>query len=85
MAKAAFSVDQLSNGRLILGIVSGDRLIEYPTYEIDFEIRDVRFRESLNDFCKLTESFPKYHSNLDFQMDKLIFYQSLHLNKYHYL
>jgi alkanesulfonate monooxygenase SsuD/methylene tetrahydromethanopterin reductase-like flavin-dependent oxidoreductase (luciferase family) len=41
LAKAAFSVDQLSNGRLILGIVSGDRLIEYPTYEIDFEIRDV--------------------------------------------
>jgi alkanesulfonate monooxygenase SsuD/methylene tetrahydromethanopterin reductase-like flavin-dependent oxidoreductase (luciferase family) len=61
-----FSVDQLSNGRLVLGIVSGDRLIGYPTSGIDFEIRDVRFRIALNDFCRLTESFPKYHSQFGF-------------------
>jgi luciferase-type oxidoreductase len=62
LAKAAFSVDQLSNGRLILGIACGDRPIEYPAYGIDFEIRDVLFREGVNDFRRLSESFPKYHS-----------------------
>ncbi len=66
LAKAAFSVDQLSNGRLILGIASGDRLIEYPAYGIDFEFRDVRFREAVNDFRQLYNSFPKYHSKFGF-------------------
>ncbi len=64
LAKAAFSVDHLSNGRLILGIACGDRPIEYPAYGIDFEIRDVLFREGVNDFRRLSESFPKYHSKL---------------------
>lgn len=66
LAKAAFSVDQLSNGRLILGIASGDRLIEYPAYGIDFEFRDVRFREAVNDFRQLYNNFPKYHSKFGF-------------------
>ena len=66
LAKAAFSVDQLSNGRLILGIASGDRPIEYPAYGIDFEIRDVLFRESVNDFRRLSKRFPIYHSKFGF-------------------
>lgn len=66
LAKAAFSVDQLSNGRLILGIACGDRPIEYPAYGVDFEIRDVLFREGVNDFRRLCESFPKYHSKFGF-------------------
>ena len=66
LAKAAFSVDQLSNGRFILGIASGDRIIEYPAYGIDFEIRGERFREAINDFRRLSESFPKYHSKFGF-------------------
>ncbi|MGB9167741.1 MAG: LLM class oxidoreductase [Nitrososphaeraceae archaeon] len=66
LAKASFSVDQLSNGRLVLGIACGDRPIEYPAYGIDFEIRDVLFREGVNDFRRLSESFPKYHSKFGF-------------------
>ena len=66
LAKAAFSVDQLSNGRLILGIASGDRLIEYPAYGIDFESRDIRFREAVNEFRQLYNSFPKYESKFGF-------------------
>jgi alkanesulfonate monooxygenase SsuD/methylene tetrahydromethanopterin reductase-like flavin-dependent oxidoreductase (luciferase family) len=51
---------------LILGIASGDRLVEYPAYGIDFENRDVRFRDSVKDFRRLSESFPKYHSRFGF-------------------
>ena len=66
LAKAAFSVDQLSNGRLILGVACGDRPIEYPAYGIEFEIRDVLFRQGINDFRRLSESFPKYQSKFGF-------------------
>ncbi|MRS97027.1 TIGR03571 family LLM class oxidoreductase [Ralstonia pickettii] len=44
-AKAAASVDQLSNGRLLLGVASGDRPIEFPAFNIDPEKRGELFRE----------------------------------------
>jgi len=47
LAKAAASVDQLSNGRLVLGVASGDRPVEYSVYEVPFEARDQSFRETL--------------------------------------
>ena len=46
VAKAAASVDVLSNGRLILGVASGDRPEEYPALNIPFEERGKLFRES---------------------------------------
>lgn len=46
IAKAAASVDVLSNGRLLLGIASGDRPEEYPALNLNFEDRGARFRES---------------------------------------
>lgn len=46
-AKAATSVDQLSNGRLLLGVASGDRPVEFPAFGIDPENRDEIFREHL--------------------------------------
>lgn len=39
VAKAAASADHLSGGRLILGVASGDRPVEYPLMGIDFETR----------------------------------------------
>ena len=39
VAKSAATVDQLSDGRLILGIASGDRYEEYPAIGIDYENR----------------------------------------------
>lgn len=45
IAKAAASVDQLSNGRLILGVASGDRPVEFPAFGVDFETRGLAFRE----------------------------------------
>jgi len=47
IAKAAASVDALSGGRLILGVASGDRPIEYPLLGLDFERRGEAFRETV--------------------------------------
>lgn len=44
VAKAAASVDQLSGGRLILGVASGDRPEEYPAMAADFDGRGAAFR-----------------------------------------
>ena len=46
-AKAAASVDQLSGGRLVLGLASGDRPVEFPAFGIDFDQRATLFRENL--------------------------------------
>lgn len=46
-AKAAASVDVLSGGRLILGVASGDRPVEYPLLGLDFEARGEAFREAV--------------------------------------
>lgn len=48
VAKAAASVDELSGGRLLLGVASGDRPEEYPALNVPFEERGERFRESLS-------------------------------------
>lgn len=47
VAKAAASVDRLSGGRLILGVASGDRPVEYPLLGLDFERRGETFREGV--------------------------------------
>lgn len=65
LAKAAASVDQLSRGRLVLGIASGDRPVEYPAYAVDHENRGHRFRETLRYFkTALAENFPVIDSPL---------------------
>ena len=46
-AKAAASVDQLSGGRLLLGIASGDRPVEFPAFGVDPEQRGEAFRENV--------------------------------------
>lgn len=48
VAKAAASVDRPSSGRLVLGIASGDRPIEFPAFDVDFDTRGDTFRESLS-------------------------------------
>ena len=46
-AKAAASVDQLSGGRLLLGVASGDRPVEFPAFGVELEQRGEAFRENL--------------------------------------
>ncbi len=47
LAKAATSVDQLSGGRLILGVATGERPVEYSAYQAPFEERGDVFRTAL--------------------------------------
>lgn len=46
VAKSAATIDQLLEGRLLLGVASGDRYDEYPAMGIDHENRGELFRES---------------------------------------
>ena len=63
-AKAAASVDQLTGGRLVLGVASGDRPAEFPAFGVDWQRRDVLFRENLAVLRRvLAEEFPRLESS----------------------
>jgi luciferase-type oxidoreductase len=47
VAKAAASIDQLSGGRLILGVASGDRPEEFPAFGQDISKRAEVFRDAI--------------------------------------
>ncbi|MFF3946342.1 LLM class oxidoreductase [Streptomyces sp. NPDC001902] len=47
VAKAAATVDVLSAGRLVLGLASGDRPVEYPLFGADFDGRGQAFRDGV--------------------------------------
>lgn len=65
LAKAAASVDHLSGGRLILGIASGDRPIEFPAFGKNFADRGKAFRETISYFrTVISEQFPLVSSPL---------------------
>lgn len=64
VAKAAASVDELSGGRLVLGVASGDRPVEYRAFDEDLEARGERFRESVEVLRALWgEEFPEIESS----------------------
>ncbi|MGO4838657.1 LLM class flavin-dependent oxidoreductase, partial [Rhizobiaceae sp. 2RAB30] len=48
LAKMATTVDRLSGGRLVLGIASGDRPVEFPAYGIHIDRRGERFAEAVS-------------------------------------
>jgi len=60
IAKAAASVDMLSDGRLILGIASGDRPEEYPAHNQNYDNRGDRFRASYDYIRKVCDSKPEF-------------------------
>ena len=62
VSKAAASIDQLSKGRLILGVASGDRSQEYPAFNKDINTRAELFRDAFHSIRKLNEDFPLIHS-----------------------
>lgn len=53
LAKAASTIDQLSGGRLVLGIASGDRPAEFPAYGLRHDERGPRFAEAVSYFRQL--------------------------------
>ena len=63
-AKAAASVDRLSGGRLVLGVASGDRPVEFPAFGVDLDKRGALFRENLAVLrTVLTQNFPRIQSS----------------------
>lgn len=63
IAKAAASIDDLSDGRLILGIASGDRPEEYPAMNIPYAPRGEIFRESFEYIKNVWEEFPMFENS----------------------
>ena len=61
-SKAASSIDQLSKGRLILGVASGDRPQEYPAFNKDINIRTELFQDAFQFIRHLNEDFPHINS-----------------------
>lgn len=53
LAKASATIDQLSGGRLVLGIASGDRPIEFPAYGLAHDQRAERFAQAVTYFRQL--------------------------------
>ncbi len=65
LAKMATTTDRLSGGRLVLGIASGDRPVEFPAYGIDIDDRGERFAEAVTWFRRLvTEDRPALNGAL---------------------
>jgi luciferase-type oxidoreductase len=75
VAKAAASVDRLSDGRLVLGVASGDRPPEFPAFGVPEGDRGERFRESVRVLRSVwSEEYPELESSfgdLDGSMDLL--------------
>lgn len=74
VAKAAFSADVLSGGRVLMGVASGDRPDEYPALNLSFHDRGDRFRESFEYIRQVSESYPIFensHGVTNGQMDLL--------------
>lgn len=53
LAKASATIDQLSGGRLVLGIASGDRPVEFPAYGLEHGQRGERFAQAVAYFRQL--------------------------------
>ncbi len=63
LAKQVATVDQLSAGRMMLGLSSGDRPSEYPLFGIDFATRGERFRDAFGVYRTVIGSdFPHFAS-----------------------
>ncbi|SDZ82186.1 luciferase-type oxidoreductase, BA3436 family [Haloplanus vescus] len=75
VAKSAASVDRLSDGRLVLGVASGDRDPEYPAFGVDPDERGEMVREHVAALRTLwSEEYPTLDGSwgeLDGQLDVL--------------
>jgi len=58
IAKAAASADQLSGGRMLLGVASGDRPEEYPALNMTFPDRGERFRDNIAYIRAMADDYP---------------------------
>jgi luciferase-type oxidoreductase len=73
VAKQAASLDQLSGGRLVLGVATGDRDPEFPAFGVEYDTRGEQFRESVGalravwrgEFPELEGSWGRLGGDLD--------------------
>jgi luciferase-type oxidoreductase len=64
VAKSAASVDRLSDGRLVLGVATGDRSPEFPAFGVEAESRGERFRDHVRVLRTVwSEEFPAVESS----------------------
>ncbi|WP_299196811.1 LLM class oxidoreductase [uncultured Tateyamaria sp.] len=63
VAKAAATADVLSDGRVLLGVASGDRPEEYPALNHSYPDRGVRFRDSFGYIRAAAEPYPRHQSD----------------------
>lgn len=61
-AKSINSLQVLSKGRILLGVASGDRPVEYPAFNQNLENKSELFRDSFFYIKALQGDFPKYTS-----------------------
>lgn len=61
-AKSLLSLQTLSKGRVILGVASGDRPVEYPAFNQNIHVKGELFRDSFFYLKALQEDFPRYTS-----------------------
>ncbi|MEL6391323.1 MAG: LLM class oxidoreductase, partial [Bacteroidota bacterium] len=71
IAKSAATIDQLSQGRFVMGIASGDRAEEYPAMSVDYQKRDQLFRDSFQYIRAAQEPYPKLEDNTFGQLSGL--------------
>lgn len=65
VAKSINSLNNLSEGRFILGVATGDRPVEYKAHNVDFENRGEIFRESMKYIDTLVSfEFPTIRNKL---------------------
>ncbi len=63
VAKSMATVDQLSDGRVILGVASGDRYEEYPAMNVRYDKRGRLFRDAFQYIRKAQDDFPLLENN----------------------
>lgn len=62
-AKSVASLDAISGQRLLLGVATGDRPIEFPAFKVNRDERDELFRESISVMRNVwSETYPKIES-----------------------
>lgn len=74
VAKASSSIDRLSNGRLLLGIASGDRMQEYLAFNANLLHRSDTFRQSYEYIRAILDKNPNFSNEfgkLDGSLDML--------------
>ncbi len=63
VAKAAASIDDLSEGRLVLGVASGDRPQEYTALNLPYQNRGNNFRKAFSYLRVMSQDYPIFEND----------------------